>query len=333
MKSNNRIKFLECKVALLGAMLSLTVWIFNSSALAGPERIPDKNVVVPQQEVVVPFSWSGFYVGANVGGNWTHSDFGHHFTGVAAGAIEDFTEGETDPGSEEFTAADEDFVTYSIPSASGNSDISFLGGGQLGYQQQFGHFVIGVEVDFDGATGNGDRATTTNNFVTPMFTTPGNTDGDTVISVLKSKHRAEADWQGSFRGRLGYASGRFLFYAAGGAAFTQVRSSARDTLTSNVFDTPAFTPEEGGTQIHSGGPARDDSTLLGWTGGGGVEYALCNAVTLGVEYRHNDFGSDTLQFAKPNPTFVTSGNTRLDLSADQVTLRINILLGHLGRCK
>ena len=180
MKSNNRIKFLECKVALLGAMLSLTVWIFNSSALAGPERIPDKNVVVPQQEVVVPFSWSGFYVGANVGGNWTHSDFGHHFTGVAAGAIEDFSEGETDPGSEEFTAADEDFVTYSIPSASGNSDISFLGGGQLGYQQQFGHFVIGVEVDFDGATGNGDRATTTNNFVTPMFTTPGNTDGDTV---------------------------------------------------------------------------------------------------------------------------------------------------------
>ena len=154
-----------------------------------------------------------------------------------------------------------------------------------------------------------------------------------LISVLKSKHRAEADWQGSFRGRLGYASGRFLFYAAGGAAFTQVRSSARDTLTSNVFDTPAFTPEEGGTQIHSGGPGRDDSTLLGWTGGGGVEYALCNAVTLGVEYRHNDFGSDTLQFAKPNPTFVTSGNTRLDLSADQVTLRINILLGHLGRCK
>jgi opacity protein-like surface antigen len=208
-----------------------------------------------------------------------------------------------------------------------------LGGGQLGYQQQFGHFVIGVEVDFDGTTGNGDRATTTNNFVTPMFTTPGNTDGDTVISVLNSKHRTKVDWQGSFRGRLGYASGRFLLYGTGGAAFTQVRSSGRDTLTSNVFDTPAFTPEEGGTQIHSSGPGRDDSTLLGWTGGGGAEYALCNAVTLGVEYRHNDFGSENLQFAKPNPRFVTSGNTRWDLSADQVTLRINILLGHLGRLK
>ena len=67
--------------------------------------------------VVAPlFSWTGFYVGANIGGAWADTDITNGFTGT----------------------------TWS-PSGS-----SFIGGGQVGYNWQFnGPWVIGVEWDFD----------------------------------------------------------------------------------------------------------------------------------------------------------------------------------------
>jgi outer membrane immunogenic protein len=324
MKSNNQLNFLECKVALLGATLGLTVLLLNRPALAGPEPLSgkDKNVAVPQE--VVPFNWSGFYIGGNLGGNWTNSDFGHHFTDIASEAIEDDAELHT-PAEDDFDPDDEDRGTLFSPD-SNSSNISFLGGGQLGYQHQFGHIVIGVEGDFDGATGNSDAPTVTSSLVQSL-----NDDFESVESVLDSQRRTEVNWQASLRGRLGYAHGRFLFYATGGAAWADVETSAHDTITTHVFDTfgGVHTEEEGGVQIHSRS-GHDDDTLLGWTAGAGAEYALCNVVTLGIEYRHNDFGSETFQFDKVHDGYVHLGNTRLGLSGDQVTMRINILLGRIG---
>ncbi len=78
--------------------------------------------------------------------------------------------------------------------------------------------------------------------------------------------------QGSVRGRLGIAVDRALFYATGGVAFGDL----------------------GNTYVNAAGLSDSISnTRIGYTVGGGVEYAVTNNWSLRAEYRYTDFGSVT----------------------------------------
>jgi outer membrane immunogenic protein len=72
-----------------------------------------------------PFTWTGFYIGANIGGSWTYGTLTDNFTDV-------------------------DFDT---------DHSGFIGGGQLGFNYQIRNLVLGVEWDIDwtsiSETGNG----------------------------------------------------------------------------------------------------------------------------------------------------------------------------------
>jgi outer membrane immunogenic protein len=68
---------------------------------------------------------------------------------------------------------------------------------------------------------------------------------------------------------------RTLFYVTGGAAFTQVRAY------SNWIPVGIF----------PGTIAYDSRTLTGWTIGVGVEHAVTNNFTLGLEGRYSDYGT------------------------------------------
>jgi outer membrane immunogenic protein len=70
-----------------------------------------------------PFSWTGFYLGGNLGAAWAHQRVNDTFTGL------DFSR---------------------------SSDAVFIGGGQIGYNWQINNFVLGIEWDFDAA-GNNDN--------------------------------------------------------------------------------------------------------------------------------------------------------------------------------
>ena len=67
------------------------------------------------------------------------------------------------------------------------------------------------------------------------------------------------------RGRIGYAFDRWLPYITGGAAYGGIK----------------MTPNTGLTETKS---------RLGWTAGGGVEYAITNNWSARVEYRYTDYG-------------------------------------------
>lgn len=297
-------------------------------AFAGSEPISGKEMKQVAPAPAPECNWTGFYIGANFGANWTSADYSSHFTEIAAGAIEDDSEipapdFHDPPSADDFTHNDEDRATLFSRSVSGSSDASFLVGGQFGYQHQFGKVVIGVEGDFDKVVDNENEARAASSSSFDIFD-----DSDTVDSVLTSRRITRVNWQGSVRGRLGYTIGCFLLYGTGGVAFADVENQAGDHVTSHVFDTfEGIVEEPGGAQIH-GLSHREDDTLVGWTAGGGAEYALSNLVSLGIEYRRNDFGSDT--FHKTSNKYVGTGTTRDDLTGNQVTLRINILLGHLG---
>lgn len=77
--------------------------------------------------------------------------------------------------------------------------------------------------------------------------------------------------QGSVRGRLGVAFNRFLVYGTGGAAFGDIHD----------------------TYVGVAGVDSFRRTKVGYTAGGGIEYAVTNNVILGAEYRFTDFGSYT----------------------------------------
>lgn len=73
---------------------------------------------------------------------------------------------------------------------------------------------------------------------------------------------------GSVRGRVGYAWDRTLIYATGGAAFADIK---------NTYLGPA-------------GFASTSRSRVGWTVGGGVEYAITNNWSVRAEYRYTDYG-------------------------------------------
>jgi len=159
------------------------------------------------------YNWSGFYVGANLGAGWASMDM----TGNWGGA------------------------------RWGSSDTRFIVGGQVGFNYQIDHFVMGAEWDFDWADGN---------TWTPF--TP------TAVGPLRAT--VENNWVMTLAARLGYAFDNWLFYGKLGAGWTKI-------------DARLWAP--GGAPF--GGVSR---TNVGWLVGAGVEYAFARNWTGKVEYNY-----------------------------------------------
>ena len=106
----------------------------------------------------------------------------------------------------------------------------------------------------------------------------GNVDGSSynasVTDGLGFVSRTREPISGAVRGRVGYAWDRVLFYATGGVAFASIRNSTFDTLT-GAFD-------------------QTDTGRVGWTAGGGVEYAIDNNWSVRADYRYTDYGHYTV---------------------------------------
>lgn len=215
------------------------------------------------------FTWTGFYVGADIGGAF---------------------------GSTQLT----NFGGY--PWTSHSMDESgVMGGGFVGYNYQLNqNFVLGVEGDFQGTSASANFAW--NNPAPPptVVTTPGTVvtvpgtlaaattvlspPTTTVVTHPSTNFYAKTsiDWLAAINGRLGVSYDRALFYAIGGAAWAGTSSSLSATDSNGVFL----------------GALSNNTTLSGYDVGGGVEYAFTPNWTGRIEYRYYDFGSTAL-----NPTF------------------------------
>ncbi len=121
------------------------------------------------------------------------------------------------------------------------------GGVHAGFNYQLNQFVLGLEADIEASGASGG------------YTNAGFGTGT----------RFRSNWQGSLRGRAGFAVDRALFYVTGGLAVAQFRHG---------YFTPAVI--ENFTR-----------TRAGWTIGAGVEYAFTPNWTARAEYRYSDYGS------------------------------------------
>jgi outer membrane protein OmpA-like peptidoglycan-associated protein len=154
-----------------------------------------------------------------------------------------------------------------------------LGGGHAGFNWQWGHTVLGIEGDVEGA---------------------GVSGGTTPAGLGFSVH-TNMDFDASVRGKLGWAFDRILVYGTGGVAFADVNTKY------------AFAQVPGGPLFAAGGT---DGIRVGWTGGGGVEYAVTPNWSVGAEYRYTDLGHKSYA----NATLGVSDDNEYNFSA--IRLRV-----------
>ena len=198
------------------------------------------------------YDWSGGYVGANAGAASNNTELKSNYEYV----------GQSDPGEETLTLIDD--LDYSTTA----DDIVFSGGILAGYNWQMSGIVFGVEgdfnyLDFSGSVSN-DVSDVMSQVMEPEETT------------AKDKIHYESNWFGTVRARLGYAMNNVLFYGTGGLAYGEM----------DVSQTLAA---ENGTESATW-KGSTNGWNLGWTAGGGVEYAVDRWV-LGAEYLYVDLGS------------------------------------------
>ena len=198
-------------------------------ALAGTAGAADLPRRMPAPEAIpVGFSWTGFYVG-------TH-------TGVAVGKT-------TTSNASPYGGFDSgNPLSYEL------NPVNIFGGGQFGYNWQYGVYVFGVEADV-GYLGIRDT----------IYPAP-----DNYVSV-------KYGWYGTITGRFGVAMyDRLLTYVKGGAAVASITNSAGALTGAGVVDPTDYSETK--------------KTRWGWTVGSGFEYALNQTWSVKSEYMYMNFG-------------------------------------------
>jgi outer membrane immunogenic protein len=162
----------------------------------------------------------------------------------------------------EFGRSSASGATGAGPTAGGANPNGVIGGAHIGYL----YSTQGIP-GFGAALGSGG-----------VIGIEGDVDGSNYRSTYALgpiTDQTRQNIQGSVRGRLGVAVDRALFYATGGVAFGDLGNN--------------YTSATGASTSISHG-------RVGWTGGGGVEYAFTNNWSVRAEYRYTDFGSVTDTF-------------------------------------
>jgi outer membrane immunogenic protein len=147
--------------------------------------------------LVAVYNWTGFYIGADVGGAWTHGDAYTSFVQPAGGGV--------------------GFGAFNQTSTLNSS--GFIGGLYAGYNWQTSNMVFGLEADISGLANSNVSATA------PNIAFPGGALLAGGFNFSRSQ-----DWLSTIRGRIGYlVTPSALLYVAGGVAFGQNHYAATYT--------------------------------------------------------------------------------------------------------
>ncbi|WP_375641589.1 MULTISPECIES: porin [unclassified Bartonella] len=239
-------------------------------AIAAASAAQAADVVIPHETapavIAAPsFSWTGFYIGGQVG----------NFSSKV-----DAYDSETNR-----KVTDKDWT----PKPSG-----FMGGIYVGSNVDLGNgLILGVETDAVWADREDSKAHSEaigaigldafKDELLAAKATPAT--GKTIAGIAATDKRVEGTsikekWSGATRVRVGFAAvDRIMPYVAGGIAYTQLQIVG-------------FLKAEGadGAEIASAKVFDQSKTMVGFTVGGGVDFAMTDNVLLRAEYRYSDYG-------------------------------------------
>ena len=247
--------------------------------------------MVVKAPIAPPFSWTGWYLGGNIGGGWA-----------------------SDPATLSDTTSSTSIISHDadapVPTffpgpstgpttASGGGSINpsgVIGGLQTGYNWQSGWLVSGLEADIQGSSQRGSAT---------ICDTAGCPAGSGVANVSQ-----RLPWFSTFRGRVGFTpADRWLVYATGGLAVGEIDQ----TLSGGPVGGPA------------GFIASNTTTRAGFAVGGGVETYIFDHWSIKVEYLFLGFGNVgfsgtgvpvvTAVFTNPRIETITTTTTTSSLSS------------------
>jgi outer membrane immunogenic protein len=259
-------KFLRAGAAALGALAVASVSQANAADMyAGGMK--DAPAYIP------PPMWTGFYLGGHIGAAWENSSFNRHqFDDHCWNTMwwKDYGVNTDHCGdsSHPHSAAD--------LNPDHRSDGDAFGGVQFGYNfQSPGAFVYGIEVDLGGMALNGrGHAQGNTSWVDKhgnTWATPVTFDGD-----------SQGGFYGDVTGRLGWTWGPALLYAKGGFAWLNADLRMKESVTDTWGKIGCGTAWCDSSNDHN-------TTLTGWTVGGGVEWKVSPLWSIKAEYLHFEF--------------------------------------------
>ncbi len=201
-----------------------------------PSRKEAPVYVPPPAPPPPPPMWTGFYGGLNIGGGWAANRWADTAVPYTDPAL---------PGS-----------LYVLPGAASSSPAGVVGGGQVGFNYQFGSLIaVGLETDFQGTS------LSARNHNVALLASPF-VPGDVLVPLAPRLGDASLPWFGAVRGRAGFLiTPTLLLYGAGGFAYGEVHASNF----SNV--------------------------RTGWTAGGGAEWMFMPNWSAKAEYMFVDLSS------------------------------------------
>ena len=239
-----------------------------------------------------PSPWSGFHVGLDGGYAWDPNVYT-----AAYPVLSGIDTLQTDPIPFGFGGSYSG-ITHGQASAISATGMTrpnvagFVGGGQVGYDHQFGGaFVVGIEGDIQAASVHGHGAFS--GLASTTFSDPASCDPEVKICTdfVRSSVQNEksVNWLGTVRGRFGYlVTPTLLVYGTGGLAYGGVtgRTSIAQQWGGNEY---------GPSLISPGAAGSFSGTRTGWTLGGGVEWLFLANWSVKLEYLYYDLGN--VQFA------------------------------------
>lgn len=165
------------RVLVSAVALAVAVGVANAADIRAPAPAVKAPAFVPPPI----FTWTGFYIGGNIGYGWSDGSGTKTNTGFF---------GPAGPGG----------IPLGVSGPVSGSGDGINGGFQIGYNWQTGPLVLGIETDFQLSDGQGDIS--------------GN------VGPWSITERAKNEWFGTIRGRVGYAMDRWLLYFTGGGVYS-----------------------------------------------------------------------------------------------------------------
>ncbi|EJF75247.1 porin family protein [Bartonella alsatica] len=250
----------------------ITTSIFSLTLVSAVQAA---DVAIPEQPAPViaapAFSWTGFYLGGQIG-NFSSK--------INASYLKEENAGKWIPVRKEH-----------LPKLSG-----FIGGIYAGSNIDVDNgFIIGIDTDIMWSdkkntrdlgslkeNQNGEKEKKSAKLVLARDSHEDNNhenEHHAAVSPETMRHTLKQKWTGATRVRFGLSVDRLMPYVAGGIAYTQLRSifAKESDVESRAIDFSDWLHDE-------------KKTMIGYTLGGGVDFAMTDNVIVRAEYRYSDFG-------------------------------------------
>jgi outer membrane immunogenic protein len=252
------------KISLAKVLATAVVLTVGLAGARAADLAPAPRYVKAPPAVGPAWNWSGFYIGADVGG-----------VAQSANGVSDFFQQDGDGGPGSLTN----------PQSQKPSSSGVIGSIHAGYNWQISQWVLGVEGDWQWTNAKSSFCRQTDDLSLPC-----SDNGRGFLTVS-----GETRGIGTVRGRVGYAFDHVLVYGTGGVAFVDMR----DNITADCRVNGCGNGNGESPNLTS---ANFSAVKTGWVAGGGVEWMLSPNWILRSEYLHVDAGttSDKLSLDPTN---------------------------------